>query len=510
MKESIVLLRAFLAVAFLFPFAALAARPVAQWDVVPDQRIDQPFNIGVVAFHPDGVKVEFRVGDNLVATAEKPTLNERTGVWEYWFTFDPKTQPDGPVLIAARAIPLNPEHPSYDLPPLPLLANGGGSLTVKEERWVDAVNGDDSAAGTKEAPFKTLARAVKDTPAGGTINLLPGTYSADALGGGKNRDQWTTVQAAPGVERDKVEIEGGRPGTERLHFKNVVLFCDRADGRYVSILYGPGLKIWCDNVKFTNKAGRHAAGSTAFNAYTPYITGGITTEMMNGPGGRLIRGHTLERIGSDAFSGGNRLVVNSSCIDIDRGPTEAHPDFHQSYSREPEWTEDVILYNVRGLNCNSQGLFGSRLRNSAFVNVLFERVPNSPALSQYSPPLDNVMFFHVSLARQSWLWRSKADPLPPTSDVRMINSVVEGMGLLGTMTADGLSLTHNHFVAANRTMGENVSTGDPQYVDPDKSDYRPKAGSPLIGTGLPLQCVPADINGKPWGDKPNRGAFAAE
>jgi hypothetical protein len=36
-----------------------AARPVARWDVVPDQRVSGVFRAGVCAFHEDGVRVAF-------------------------------------------------------------------------------------------------------------------------------------------------------------------------------------------------------------------------------------------------------------------------------------------------------------------------------------------------------------------------------------------------------------------------------------------------------------------
>ena len=53
---------------------AAVQRPVAHWDVVPDQRFSDVFNVGVVAFHTEGVEVEFSVDGSHVFTAEDPTL----------------------------------------------------------------------------------------------------------------------------------------------------------------------------------------------------------------------------------------------------------------------------------------------------------------------------------------------------------------------------------------------------------------------------------------------------
>ena len=71
-----------LALSVMIASAAFAARPVARWDVVPDQRITGVFKAGVVAFHKTGVKVEFEyAGKKFVA--ENPTLNDRVNMWEY-------------------------------------------------------------------------------------------------------------------------------------------------------------------------------------------------------------------------------------------------------------------------------------------------------------------------------------------------------------------------------------------------------------------------------------------
>lgn len=486
---------------------ASAARPVAQWDVVPDQRFEGVFQAGVCAFHADGVKVEFRVGDKLLHTAGSPTLNTRTGVWEFWCALEAGRYPDGPVVLQARAIPLTAGQPSYDLPALTLYANSHGTLTVNTTNWVDAANGDDASPGTAVAPLRSLAAAVKRTPVGGTINLKAGTYSSQALGGGNDRPYWTTVQAAPGLARDAVEVGPGRPGTQRLRWRNVTLFCDY-EGKYTTILTGEQGRhsVWLDDCKTYNKQGRWAAGAQTFgNRYVAYVTGGLTTELCNGPEGAvLVRNHTVETISSDAWSGGWKLVVNSVCRDINPGKTGAHPDFHQSYTVAPNWIENVILYNVRGTDCISQGLFGSRLRNSAFVNVLFEK-GNTVMYSQYSGPMENVLFLHVTIANQAWLWRNGYEP----TDVVMADSLVGSMQQLDQGEKPGLHLDHNHFIDPARTMGADVTTGDPCYLDPSAHDYHLRPDSPARGNGRALQCVPADIDGVPWAAKGcNRGCYA--
>ena len=80
----------FFAFASLFATQAFpAARPVAQWDVVPYQRLKEPFKAGAVAFYDKPFYVEFTVNGKKAAKVDKPTLNDRTKVVEHWFTIDP-------------------------------------------------------------------------------------------------------------------------------------------------------------------------------------------------------------------------------------------------------------------------------------------------------------------------------------------------------------------------------------------------------------------------------------
>jgi hypothetical protein len=476
----------------LAAFAASAARPVARWDVVPDQAFAGRFQPGVCAFHAEGVTVEFRIGGKLVHTADHPTLNRQSGVWEFWCPLDAAVFPDGLVTLEARAVPLAAGQASYDLPPLNLYANARGTLTVAQTNWVDSASGDDAGFGTAAAPFRTLAKAVRSTPPGGAINLKPGSYASDALGGGSERLFWTTIQAAPGAARDAVEVGPGRPGTQRLRWRGVTLFCD-VEGTYTSILSGENGKhaVWLDGCKAYNKKGRWAANTQTFgNRYVAYVTGGVTTELHNGPAAVLIRDHALEVITSDAWTGGNKLVVNSSCRDIDPGSTGAHPDFHQSHAAAPGWCEDVILYNVRGTECLCQGLFGVRLRNAAFVNVLFEK-GDTVMFSQYSEEMENALFLHVTIANQAWLWRNGFSP----ADVWVVNSLFPSMRQLDAGEKPGLRVESCHFADAQKTMGIQATVGDPLFRSPEKHDYRLQPTSPARSAARALQCVPADIDG---------------
>ena len=489
------------------PIALSAARPVARWDVIPHQRVKGVFKAGVCAFHEAGVKVEFSVDGKPASTAGKPEFNDRTGVWEFVFPFDASKHADGPVAITAKAIALDQAAESFDLPELRLYADNAGKRVSSVPVWADSENGDDSGDGTEAHPMKTLKAAVKKAGDGGTVYLKKGLYTPSGFGGMGNK-YWTTISAAPGVKREDVELSPGRPGGDKYRFRGLTLFCS-AEGKFATILAGENgaTCCWIDECLMLNKKGRWACNSNMFgNRMVGYVTGGETTEMGNGPDGTIMRGHYVHKISSDVWTGSDKLVVNCRCDDVDPGKTGAHPDFHQSHAKAPNWVHDVILYNVTGFHCKCQGLFGLRLRDSAFVNVVFERTKESDFLSQYSGPMENVLFAHVTLVNQTWLWRDDFAP----SDVRVLNCCVPSMGTHKSKRAfdgsgaNGLLVSHCFFTGGKGVFGLEAKRGDPRFANPDAHDYSLRPGSPALENYRPLQCVPADFRGIPF-----RGASAA-
>ena len=496
---------------------------IAAWDAVPYQVINKPFTVGVVAFHEKGCRVNFIVLERSADTsgvvystlkkfhtAAQPSLNERTGVWEYCITVDPADLEDGLIEVAATAVPLGEGGAETELAPLPLYANAGGKLKFPAPVWVDGTAGDDdSGDGTEEKPLKTIRAGLAKAGDGGTVYLKPGKdYSANALGGGKDRKFWTTITAAPGVARKDVEIGPGRPGCEKLRFKDVTLYSDPPNRKYNTILSGENGStiVWLDDCKMYNRKGRWEGGGVVFgNRYVGYVTGGITTDMDNGPGAVLLRNHKIHKITSDALTSA-RTAINCEVRDIDRGPTSAHPDWHQSYTGGDDKYKTCILYNCSGFDCLSQGFFGHNLKNSAFVNCIFHRPPGI-GYSQYSGHMVHVLWWHCTVPTQTWLWRGTLHG----EDCYVQNGIFIKMEETGGGDTSGFTIDHNHYINPGETpLGKDVTTGDPQFVDPARLDFHVKSTSPAAHTAVPLPCVPADIDGKPRDpEHPTRGCYIA-
>lgn len=492
--------------------------PVAAWDVVPHQVIRETLCAGVVAFHRSALTVEFRVQASGAAvpawsrTVTEPTLNPQVNVWEYWCSIDPATLPDGAFSVQARVFPTGHPEAVKELAPLPLFANAKGTLPPGREVIVDAAHGDDAQPGDAGKPLRTLKAGLAAAGVGGRVLLRPGSYSAQALGGGMKRAYWTTVTAAPGISADAVEITPGRPGTDKLRFAGVTLAADPAEKGYNTILAGEQGKseVWLDGCRIVCKKGRESGTDFSGNVYPAYITGGETMDLANGPAARLMRGHRIRRICSDAFTS-VAVAVNCTVDEIDRGGTAAHPDFCQSHVASPDQYKSFILYNCRGLRCSSQGFFGLNLRDSAFVNCLFVKYPpNSPMLSQYSGRMENVLFLHLTLPNQAWNWRGKG---ALTRDVWFLNSIVPAMSAGDPAWLAGIRVADTHFILGAKPygaqlLGDQATQGAAAFADPAAGDYRLLPDSPAAGTAQRLPCVPADIDGTPWpAGKANRGCL---
>jgi len=410
--------------------AVSAVRPVAQWDVVPYQRISGPFKAGVVAFHDRPFAVEFSVNGKKVAVADKASLNDRTKVEEHWFTLDPAkfdagALKDRVLRLGAKAVAS--DGTSHALPDIVLYWDVDGATGSRKEIWLDPKDGIDYSEGTKEKPVKTMKQAVKLCGDGGTVRLArAGAYSVVRIGGGNGRRYWTTIEPGPGLSRGDVHISGGRTGCDKLHLKNATIFSDVAGGHaYALGGVDENSSCWVENCIVRDRGGRAAGRSYTFgNKLVGYVTGGATTEMGDGPRGRLVRNHVLKSLSGDAFSGGDFLAVNCRLVGVDGTGVCDEPAFLRSQGIGGAWVHDVVLSNVAASDCACHGFVGSRLRDSAFSNVAVATAgPERRFRSRYAREMENVLFDRVRVTGQEWEWFRHGDSsenFAPT-DVRVAN-----------------------------------------------------------------------------------------
>ena len=402
----------FFAFAALFAAPAIsAARPVAQWDVVPHQRLKEPFKAGVVAFYDKPFYVEFTINGKKAAKVDKPTLNDRTKVVEHWFTIDPASfdiakLKENKLVVGAKAVA--EDGTSHKLPDLLLYCDKDGNLGSKKTIWLDQADGIDYNEGTKESPVKTMKQAVKRAGDGGMVFLSkPGVYTAERIGGGNDRKYWTTIMPAPGLTRKDIRIKGGRTGCDKLKFKDVQIFCDIEGGQgYALAGVDDKSSCWLEDCIVRNKGGRAVARTFVFgNRLTGYVTGGATTEMANGPCCKIVRNHLIKSISADAFSADDCLAINCKLIDVEDSGVVDEPAFHRSQGLYGAWVHDVILANITATGCACNGFIGLKLRDSVFSNITLDTIgPERRFVSRYAWEMENVWFDRVKVTGQEWIW----------------------------------------------------------------------------------------------------------
>jgi len=501
------------------------AKVIARWDVVPFQTFDGMFEIGVVAFHMNGIdRVDFSVEGGPWTSVDEKTYNPRTGVHEYWISLDASLFPsDGQHEIRAIAWPKLAGEPRVLAGDDLSVSNGEHSMYLwsnhNQTLFNGAVyvspNGDDSASttGTVNDPFATIQYAARyglgggatdPDVSGGTIFLLPGdhvygTYSwANRF---RTMDRWLTVTRAPGTTRSEVKITHSASNdglrTQKVHVRGVTL-SPQAPGGVLRMVSLPSI-IWVDDSHLVGP-GFDVAATIDQGFSGRYYTNNSTEDSRNGmTNGRLIRNCHSERIGEDAFYNA-RFILNSSVHDINPQSTGFHSDVYQLHGGG-DW-DNVIVYGLHATEVHDQGFHVKDMdsvNNSAFVNVLIGRpdpAGNPHARSQWHTPLNqHVLFWHFTQANIQWGWRGDLNGTPEYKDVYVKAGTWRSMYFQSA--PQDINFSHNHFETGS-VFGTNTTTGDPDFVDSVHYDFRPAPGSPLLDRiGEEESVVPIDALGYP-------------
>jgi len=421
---------------FGFAAPAAAVTPIARWDVVPYQRINQgeTLNVGVVAFSKNGIdRVVFNIsgkgysGGSKVAT--QMTHNPRTDVWEYWVPVRASEfTSDGVITIEATVYGKDGGVRSKDtdgdglddglgLDPLVLHVNPTGTLP-QPEAWVD-VNGDDGTGQVNNSakPFKSARRAVDairswrksngygDNADGGIVRLNPGTHRTTGSAGAISVvDEWVTITNNPalGGTRANTILTAANAvfDIEKAHLKGVTLDRSGGGGEIVNQCWAGNsacvirVSVWIDHSDVIG-SGRWVEMSNPVSAkiHSLYWTDSYITNVAdatvksNRLPNKLIRGVTIEHIGDDAFVN-VPMIVNSTAHDLNPGqhyydgnPTPWHSDAIQWFGGVAD--NNAVVYNVRVTGAAYQGLFirgrdgaagpsPPNAQGMAFVNVYIE------------------------------------------------------------------------------------------------------------------------------------------
>jgi hypothetical protein len=362
--------------------AGADAKVLAHWDVVPFQTFSGKINVGVLAYHFNGIKrVDFSADNGPWVSVYLPTANpqtagsrpEQTAVEEYWVTLDAKNFRNGPVEIRAIA------YPNGAGKPVVLQGPGAGSSTSlilnadinsvlpHEVRYATKTGKDENDCKTEATACLSLWRTVNSAGIssevdGAEIHLGKGSWNMPELGGLRNTNRWLTFSSIPGSNPEEVVITGVDGNFDSsgmylklVHFKNVTFTNAIAKTAWNFEDY-----LWFDHVSFRNQATDIPYdGLRTGNNYNPqgwasigvFHTDVYMDNMGDGPRSSILARNVFADHTGGGHASGSETVVNYT-VNVIFGSgysfpggtgIDYHGDLYQFYGR----TSDVILYGIR-------------------------------------------------------------------------------------------------------------------------------------------------------------------
>ncbi len=370
---------------------------IARWDVVPWQSFNEPFAVGVMAFHANGIdRVEFSVNGGPWSAVTEMTVNPRTGVEEYVAVLDPAKLPRGKVQVSAVAYPKAGKPkvvPVRNENTLVLYNDAGPKRVIRVGQDASSLEDAVNKAGNGEG-------VVVELPAG--THRLP---EAVKLDGGNQR--WFTVTAAPGVDRDKVVLENGdgyKFGGARVKIANVKL---------MSHLMGNETKasaLWLDNVEYTEGNERDGREIKRFDGGEWY-TDSYIHDLRFGAGD-FVRGTHFDEIGEDVLRS-YYAIINTRMTNLKR---PAGTKYHGDIGERP-FGNDVIIYGLKVRNGSVEGYEGGPQTINGFA-IVNSDIENDKAYVWGSRQPDTVFrnvytkdsrFVGLSVLRNSGRFHTRVD-----------------------------------------------------------------------------------------------------
>lgn len=510
------------------------AMVIARWDVVPYQTFTGKFEIGVVAFHINGIdRVDFSVDGGEWVSVNAMSLNPRTGVYEYWVTLDAvKFAQDGPIEVRAIAYPKNAGLPRVLAGPIDgatdykngnhaLFLNSNAGNTLPEPIvYVDGVNGSDESGevGNPDKPFATAYKALAmiarhpdfQSADGAICYMQPGEYVWGRVAydvSPKAETRWATITPAPGVARSQVVFSTDTAGglrTRLIRAKNVTF---SEEHTRMALKANPGNLVWIDGCRAIGSGPEVNNALYSGGTFFVYVTGTEISHFRSGiRSAYFYRDCYIHRISGSPF--GDSACAIKCKIDDYTDPSNFHGDLFHWFGFT-ENRENYIAYNLDARNFgNAQGFFATysanqspgRMDNVAIVNVHITKDANNAAGTWWEKSTNHLLLWHVTMPDQYWRW-NQSEGGNEVSNLSVIGCVFKAFQLDRVPTG---GLRHNHFVDPSGygcyMDGEDATSGDPGFVAPGSGDYNLKTDSPLRGRVPASGATPnSDINAKKRG-----------
>lgn len=501
---------------------------IARWNMVPFMDVSGVQNVGVVAFHMNGIdRVEFSANGGPWTAVNTMRFNPQVNTWEYFAAVRAADYPDGLVEIRARVFPKLAGIPRVlqggmentrsgaanhlrfrnGMHSMWINANAGGSLATGEV-WASGTGSDETGNGTQANPYRSITRALtakdfeRGTSEGTKLFLMPGEYTWNSpssfpspMNKVRTTNRFVTIEAAPGVSRDAVRIAGSALGglqTRRVCVRNVTFWGNaqlRSSGTGDNIMWIDRSLASSDD-KFAatggfgagNWAGVFATDTEARNVRDCFRT---TSYARNCFG----REFSDTPIGQDTF------VVNVRLDDFYRNPNGDHADVMHWFYTSPGERENRIVYglnvtrfHLQGWQMNAITNGGQRVDNIALVNVHISKDLSNVAGSWWMLDCNHLLMWNVQMPDQPMRWKAHAqdaDGALTLANISVRNSV------FASFSGDNfpaVTARNTHFINTGYgtwvPQGTAITTGSSAaqlFADLANRDYRAKPSSAIDG-----------------------------
>jgi Right handed beta helix region/Pel9A-like, right handed beta helix region len=343
------------------------------------------------------------------------------------------------------------------LPPL------GHQSYAEGTTYYVATNGNDANRGTSSQPFRTIQKAANLVNPGDTVIVKDGVYQA------------------PG---DTTVVDIRRSGTAG----NWITF--KAEHKWQATLDGTGVKFFLFNIPARNIGYIRIEDFELRNAPNSAIK--LNAEGLHH---LVIKGNRIHHnTGAGALLGGANFLEVEANYFHDNGAHEKRNHDHAIYSNA---TNATIKNNIFARHLYGWGIQTSKgASNWKIINNTFA-FPN--------PARDG----HIML------WRTN------TNVVIENNIFYQPRGSAVATTAAGTKtgvIIRNNLTTTAQMMGKdtegmtasnNITSTNPQFVNPSQDDFHLQQGSPAINAGITFPEVPCDYDGRkrPAGSGYDLGAY---
>ena len=466
------------------------------------------FNIGVVAYHSNGIdRIQFTVNGTTTDVTDE-TLNPETGEYEYVFNLDPATlAADGEYTMTAVAYPNN--GTARTLP----------DLTIQKD------TAPHNILYVGPGGYSTIDAACQAAEGGDIIKVSSGTYALPDQTG-YDFSKYATIMPDG---NDYVEVTSGSLRSSYLKFKNVTF--DLTSSETDAIISSQYTHFWfdgCMSIGFGKDAADNNASAFRFYNSSEHVVIENCTIHDASLGATLSAGHYIVRknhvydVTADGFGyNGSNILISNNTIHNNHLPPGG--DQHCDFISSNDGADQVIIRNNTCYNGHHQGLKMGAYHdfrpqpysNIAIVNNLLAKVADSAVniqLLNTGQTYDNILIEHNTVWNGSNVFLIRDDD--NFTYPAMISNITVRNNIFGpnsvasySYTEDKAVLDYNCFNNGNPS-GPNSITGDPLFENESNWNFVLLGSSPAKNRGKYVSNIKYDINWNPRNlINPSMGAY---